>query len=338
MSQRMNRFNKLIIFLLSLLIFLFENGLIWGQNHGAIWVKSFKPGSANLNDPTIDKKALVFVDSLMLRNDIEVAFLGGSDQLLWKQTNKVEEISKAWDNAKRLERASKLRERYGRGEIGTTDEPIRGIKVVWSPRKPDPFQMNDRIGRLEDLTDSLRMALFSLNAETEKEIEALEDSLNNDIKMTSIAEISTSNFAWEVKSGFFVWSSGKPYDLAVPYVGIALKRQMWAFEIQAGLTPWSRTYVDGNRSDAFLMGTIDLFPENWYEFRLGMFSGWEFLTSSDNWTMKVMGVTAGPNINWKFIHTFIGYNFGKLSTLVEPDRWVHGGIISMSFNFKISTW
>ena len=332
---------KSIIVLISLIILLLAYNPLRGQDSGSIWIKTFKPGGANLNNSSIDKNALAFVDSLMKRKDIEVIFLGASDNLKWKQAKQVNEISSAWDQATKLERASRLRARYGWGDIGTTDEPCRGVKVVWGPKRPDIFKLDDRVGRLENLTDSLKNALLALNSESQHEISALKDSLVNrepNVNMVSIADISTSYFDWEVKTGFFFWSAGSPYDLAVPYIGIALNRKLWAFELQGGLTPWSRTYTDGNRSDAFLMGTMNIFPYNWFEFKLGIFSGWEFFTTSDNWTMKVMGITAGPNIRWKFMETFIGYNIGKLSSLVEPSKWVHSGMISMSFNIKLNSW
>ena len=342
MSQKLIKkgfINNGFIVVISLISIMLGNSSVRGQASGSTWIKTYKPGGADLNVLTIDKNALIFVDSLMKRDDIEVKFLGSSDNLKWKQAGDVTEISSAWDQAKKLERASMLRERYGKGEIGTTDEPIRGVKVVWGPKKPDLFKMNKRIGLLENLNDSLRTALLAINSEHQKKIKALEDSLENreaNVNMTSIAEISTSYFDWEVKSGFFFWSAGNPYDLAVPYVGIVLKRQLWAFELQGGLTPWSRSHSDGNRSDAFLMGTMNIFPDNWYEFKLGFFSGWEFLTNSDNWTMKVMGITAGPNIQCKLFKTFIGYNLSKLSTLVEPSRWTHSGMITMSFNLRLN--
>lgn len=340
MSQKLvynGLFNILLVTIISMQFLLLTNAVVKGQVSGSIWIKTFKPGGAELNDSNIDKKALAFLDSLMKRDDIEVIFLGSSDTLRWKQAGNVKALSSAFDQAKKLERASRLRERYGRGEIGTTAEPIRGIKVVWGPKKPDIFKMNDRITTLEELNDSLRSALLALNSDQQKQIKALEDSSTN-FRMTAFSEMPTSYFAWEIRSGFFFWSAGVPYDLAAPYIGIILKRPMWAFELQGGLTPWSRSYTDGNRSDAFLMGTMNAFPDNWYEFKIGIFSGWEFFTDSDNWTMKVMGITAGPTIHWKFLSTYFGYNLGKLSTLVESPRWVHSGIITMSFKFKLNRW
>jgi len=331
--------NKLIkkcfSFTMFLMFLLLANINLKGQDSGSILIKTFKPGGADLSDKNIDKKALAFVDSLMKRDDIEVQFLGASDNLKWKQSKNVKEISNAWDQAKKLERASRFRERYGKGEIGTTDESFRGVKVVWGPKKPDIFKLEERVTRLEDLTDSL----LALNSEKQQEIVALEDTLINretNININTDANISVSYFDWEVKTGFLYWTAGNPYDLAIPFIGIALKRQSWAFELQGGLTPWSQAYSDGDRSDAFLMGTMNLFPENLYEFKVGIFSGWEFFTNSDNWTMKAMGITAGPNIHWKFLETYIGYNLNRLSTLISSTKWVHSGIIAMSFNIKLN--
>lgn len=332
----LKKYFLLIIFTLFLGL---ENNVATEKEAGSIWIKTFKPGSAQLSDPTIDQKALAFVDSLMNRGEIEIEFLGGSDNLRWKQARGTPELSSAWDQAKKLERASRLRERYGRGFIGTTDEPIRGVKVIWRPKKPDIFELNERVGHFENMTDSLKNVMVTLKTNQQKEMIALKDSLlkqEPNMKMTSIAEISTTYFDWEVNSGILFWSAGAPYDLVAPYLGLALNRNSWGIEILGGLTPWSRTSMDGNRGDAFLMGTFNIVPEYWCQFKVGMFSGWEFLTNSDNWTMKVMGVTTGPNFKWKFLNIFAGYNLAKLSTLMEQSRWIHSGIVTASFKLKLT--
>ncbi len=328
-----------------LILMLFSGGLfnnLISQESGFLWIKTFKPGSAELSDAAIDKQALIKLDSLVKRDDLEFYFLGATDTLKWKQSGKVHEISKAWDEAKKLERASSLRERYAIGEIGTTDEPIRGVKVVWGPKKPNIFTMKKQLSELEIMTDSLRAALKAARSEQTKqtrEIKALEDSIGNHepaLTMSSVAEIQTGSFDWEFKSGFFFWGAGNPYDLAAPYVGLVLKRQFWSVEFQGGFSPWSRDSKIGNLSDAFLMGTFNLNSDYWYDFKFGLFSGWEFLTNSDNWTMKTIGLTAGPNIHWRFLNTYIGYNFGKVSTLMEQDKWVHGIIMTINLKVKIN--
>ena len=167
------------------------------QDSGFIWIKTFKPGSADLNDETIDKKALAFVDSLMQRDDINFIFLGGSDMMPWKQANGKKTLSNAWDEGKKLERARQLRIRYGRGDIGLTDEPIRGIKVVWGPNSSDLSELGEKLGLLEDLTDSLKNAVTTINNEQKEEFQALRDSLSHaepEASMASFAEISTSFF------------------------------------------------------------------------------------------------------------------------------------------------
>ena len=332
-----HKIQKIFLILIILTGGLFRN--LSAQESGFLWIKTFKPGSAELLDATIEKQALAKLDSLVKRDDLEFFFLGATDNLKWKQSGKVHEISKAWDEAKKLERASSLRERYGIGEIGTTDEPIRGVKVVWGPKKPDIFTMKKQLSELEMMTDSLRAALLAARSEQNnqiQEIKALEDSISNQepaLNMTSIAEIQTGSFDWEFKSGFFFWGAGNPYDLAAPYVGLVLKRQFWSVEFQGGFSPWTRQSKSGKLSDAFLMGTFNLNSKHWYDLKFGLFSGWEFLTNSDNWTMKTMGLTAGPNIHWRFLNTYIGYNFSKVSTLIEQDKWVHG--IIMTFNLKV---
>ncbi len=343
MSQQMNKnrmYEKCFIFIILLVLNMIPAS---AQDSGYIWIQKFNPGSSNLNDATIDEKALEFVDNLMKRNDIDIQFLGASDELAWRHAQGQKMLSTAWDEGKKLERASQLRIRYGRGVIGTTDEPVRGIKVVWGPKDNGLEAMNNRIQQLESMNDSLKKAVLASDHQQKRDFQALRDSLTNIDPMggmTSIAEISTSFFDWEVESGLFYWRGGAHYDLMVPYVGLALKRESWGIELQGGFTPWSKSNTDnyGNRGDAFLMGTFNLFPKEWYEFKAGVFSGWKYLTNSDNWTMKVMGVTAGPNFHVKFLNIFAGYNIGRLSTLAGPDRWVHSASATLSFNFKLNKW
>ncbi|MBN1154316.1 hypothetical protein JXB12_05280 [candidate division KSB1 bacterium] len=313
---------------------------LYGQDSGYVWVESFEPGSANLEDATIDDKALEFVDELMKRDDIDVEFLGASDELQWRQANGVKRLSSAWDEGKKLERASELRKRYNRGEIGTTDESVRGVKVIWYPKKEN-LVLNSKFDKLNSVTDSLKKELMALDNAKSRQIRALRDSLINQdaaANMTTYAEISTNAFNWEIESGLFYWTGGGHYDLMSPYVGLALKRQNWGIEFQGGFSPWSHSYIDGNRGDAFLMGTFNILPREWYDFSVGLFSGWEFFTSSDNWTMKVIGMTAGPNIHFKFVNLYVGYNLGSVSTLRETGNWVHGLSTTISFNFKLNRW
>jgi len=309
------------------------------QESGSIWIKTFKPGSANLNDETIDKQALTFVDSLMKRDGIEVLFLGGADRLKWKSLPQFPEISTAFDQAKKLERASRLQERYGWGEIGITNETFRGIKVVWSPKRPDPFEMKNEILQLQVANDSLLNLLTTINQKQNKRFAALHDSLiniENNNKGRDNNKISLSVFDWEIKTGLLAWVGAHQYDLSVPCIGIALKRQYWAFEIQGGFTPWSRPDIYGDRGDALIMGTISMLPQKFYEIKTGVFSGWEFLSKTDQWTMKVLGLTIGPCIKWKFIEGYAGYTLAKLSTLTASDRWASGIMLHFNFRFLVN--
>lgn len=325
--------------LFAVLFLLTTNTYLFSQPSGSIWVKTFKPGSANYEDETIDPETLAIVDSLMQRDDIEVIFLGGADQMKWKALPEFPQLSNAFDQAKKLERASKLRERYGRGEIGITVEPTRGVKVVWSPKKPDPFKMNEAILQLKSTQDSLVNFVMNLNRQQSEKFAAIHDSLVNDRSRTEfIVENNSapSVFDWEIKTGFLAWFGGRAYDLSVPCLGISLKREYWAFEIEGGFTPWSRPAVYGNRGDALVMGTITMFPQKFFEVKAGAFSGWEFLSKTDQWTMKVMGLTAGPTIKWKFIEGYLGYSLSKLSTLTQSDRWVSGLMLNFNFKFLVN--
>jgi hypothetical protein len=99
-----------------------------------MWITSFSPGSSDLDDPAIDQKALAALDSLMQDTTLTVTFLGAADDVRWKMSGRQvhHDISEAWNDAKRLGRARILRARYGRGEVGVTDENIVGVKVTWA--------------------------------------------------------------------------------------------------------------------------------------------------------------------------------------------------------------
>jgi len=324
---------------LATLMMLLLPGAVMGQDAGSMWIKTYNPGSGNPSDETLDSQALDALDKLMQRTDIEVIFLGGADTLRWKALAKNEAISLALDQAKKLERASRLRERYGWGEIGVTDEPIRGVKVVWSPKKPDIFKMQRDIQQLQAMNDSLATLLADWNQSQLDQLAAIRDSLNS-LGLNSRVHIDNTvaaeSYDWEIKTGMLAWTGGNGYDLAAPSIGIALKRKYWAFEFEGGFTPWSKPAVYGDRGDALVMGTLALFPQEIFEIKAGLFSGWEFLSRTDEWTMKVMGVTAGPSIKWKFIEGYVGYSIARMSTLIEPERWVNGLMINTNFKFLMN--
>ena len=328
---------KIFVLLLWGMLTINLNTIGYARDSGFIWIKSYNPGSANPNDETIDKVALARVDSLMKRNDIDIIFLGGADRLRWKSLPQKNDISTAFDQAKKLERASLLRERYGWGEIGITDEPVRGVKVVWTPKKPDPFKLKSELFRLKSKNDSLMNFFKTWKNSQRNELAAIHDSLRmlnaEKNSVTVKNEIKTSYFDWEIKTGLLSWTAGGSHDLIVPSVGIALRREYWTFEFEGGFTPWSKPHVNGNRGDALVVGTFTMFPQKNYEVKTGIFSGWEFLSSSDEWTMKVMGVICGPSFKWKFIEGFVGYTLARVSTLTIPEKWTHGLMINT--NFKI---
>ena len=114
--------------------------IVYSQSSGVLWIKTFSHASSNLDDPHIDTKALASLDSLMQNEDIEVTFLGAADSLRWKMNGRYvhKAISNAWNVATRLRRALSLRERYGRGFVGVTDESIAGVKVIWNQKVDSP--------------------------------------------------------------------------------------------------------------------------------------------------------------------------------------------------------
>lgn len=311
------------------------------KNEQFIWIKQFKPGSADLNDATLDKNALQFVDSLMKRDDIEVTFLGAADPTRWQLFGKrvKAQVADAWDQAKKLERASALRQRYQKGQIGTTDEPVRGVKVVWQPLRPDIFQMDKRISANESQIDSLKSLIANLKPQEmiSQVVEKCEPSRDNSDSEFQYQPSSESKIIsdWEMTTGFMAWSAGGPYDLSSPYIGLAFKRRDWAIELQGGFSPWSEYSTAANRGDAFLSASFHLRPQPWCAIKTGIMSGWEFLTQSDYWTMKIMAVTAGPKFQYRFVETFVGYTYGKLSSLTE-ERWCSGLLVSTNFHLKLN--
>ncbi|NOZ62106.1 MAG: hypothetical protein GXO74_10530 [Calditrichaeota bacterium] len=333
MSSRRTTIGLFIIFTF------FMAASIFAQQSGSLWIKTNKPGSADFNDETVDKKALQFLDSLMQRDDIVVTFLGGADQLPWKGLPKNSKLSHAIDQAKKLERALALRNRYGKGEIGVTDESIRGVKVVWRPKPPDAFELKKDLEALKAANDSLRKMVQNNHKGEDRRLLVVADSLARnfaDQYRVHDQEVEHIFADWEIKTGMAAWTGGSPYDLLVPTLGISLSRMYWAFEFSGGFTPWSQKDALGERGDALLSGTISFFPRNRISYHLGAFSGWEFLTKTDNWTMKVMGVTVGPSIKWKFFELYAGYAFARLSTLTGNDRWKNGLLAHLNFKFLIN--
>jgi hypothetical protein len=189
------------------------------------------------------------------------------------------------------------------------------------------------------MQDSLANLVMNLSQQQSQKFAAIQDSLLKDRSRSEyIVEnnSSTGSFDWEIKTGLLAWFGGGAYDLSVPCLGISLKREYWAFEIEGGFTPWSRPAVYGNRGDALVMGTITMFPQKFFEVKTGAFSGWEFLSKTDQWTMKVMGLTGGPTMKWKFIEGYLGYSLSKLSTLTQSDRWVSGLMLNFNFKFLVN--
>ncbi|MBC8184734.1 hypothetical protein H8E88_26880 [candidate division KSB1 bacterium] len=328
--------NKIAFYLLTVVLCFCP---LTAQESGTIWIKTNEPGSANFDDITIDKNALAFLDSLMKRDDIVVRFLGAADNLAWRGFTKNSKISGALDQTKKLERSLALMKRYGWGEVGITDELIRGVKVVWSPKPPDVFKMKEEIEKLRVANESLTDLLADLNEDQAQKFASIHDTLTRIITLENTKQekiIEPSFFDWEIKTGLLAWSAGAPYDLFVPSVGILLRRELWAFDLEGGFTPWSRKDELGKRGDAMLMGSFIVFPGRMLAYKAGLFSGWEFLSKTDNWTMKVLGLAAGPSIRWKIFEGFAGYSYSRLSTLTESDRWVSGFIFHLNIKFLVN--
>lgn len=102
-----------------------SEGVVSDSAVTTLWLTGFAPGSADLGD--INPTALSSLDSLAATG-AGLQFFGAADSLDWPKFKP--QISGAINTAKALERALKLRARYGRGETGVTHENIRGVKVI----------------------------------------------------------------------------------------------------------------------------------------------------------------------------------------------------------------
>ncbi|NIR50224.1 hypothetical protein GWO43_17110 [candidate division KSB1 bacterium] len=116
-----------------------------GQTKETFWIESFSPESADLNDSSINQKALARLDSLMQIPSVSVTFYGADDSLAWQNyctDNQIENKDKL-NTRRRLSRARALKKRYGRGNIGITRENVAGVKVVWSVQMEDAEQASE---------------------------------------------------------------------------------------------------------------------------------------------------------------------------------------------------
>ncbi|MCK5739365.1 hypothetical protein KAH55_09290 [bacterium] len=325
----------LIFFILSLL-----NGLpLLGQESGSVWLKTFAPGSSDLNDRSVDKVTLTFIDSLMARDNLEIIFLGGADETAWSLFGRrvPQNAGESWDEGKKMQRAGTLRDRYGKGIVGTTDTPIRGVQVIWQP-KQTLFNMDSLVTHLKETDvriDSLGHLVTALNDDVRRlpnTAPLIGNTHDSGIYFTAGNTIITD---WEIKTGYLAWSAGSYYDLHCPALGVVFKRQTWAVEFMGGYTPWNEWKSDSQCGNAMLLGSFILRPQALFQLKAGLFSGWEFLNKTDEWTMKTMGMMVGPRLQWRFLDSFLGFSYSHISTMTK-EVWHYGMLLGINYNFTLN--
>ncbi len=325
---------KKLLQLLTLLITLVLVALASGQTSGVLWLKSFSPGSADLNDPLLDKRALAFLDSLMQDPEIEVTFLGAADSLQWlldgRHVNP--RISEAWNDAKRLSRARALRERYGRGEIGLTHENVAGVKVVWRKRGADLYSEVDYLkaqnARLSQEILALKGRLSGTNGHNGKN----GHNGTNGHSTPSVAE--ESRFNWRLQLGLWTWNAGSHGTLVSPSAALSIIIDQTSFILQGGVTPWHESTALGNQSDSFVYAGVKHMLSPNFGVSAGVFRGWKFFTSTDNWSFKTTGLAAGPVVRYKRLELQPAVTLSNISTLDKDGYWRPGMTLGVNFNLN----
>lgn len=311
--------------------------LIWGimtpalsQESGVIWIKYFRPGSADLNDPTIDRASLAFLDSLMKDDTIEVTFLGAADSLNWKIDGKHVHlyVSEALNDAKRLSRARALQARYGRGTVGITYENVAGVKVIWRKKPeliPDTAVLNELKARGQKIDREL--------VKIKDELQALKA---HDGKQTpkEIVIKKSLNFNWHIQVGFWSWQTSDGRNIFTPSLAFNFNVNDWSLELKGGVTPWRKSSELGNLSESFVYAGIRFIPEEKYGVNVGVFRGWEFFTETDSWSSRTTGIATGVIWKYKKIEINPALTVSNVNSLVESSKWRVGSAISINFNLN----
>ncbi|MFQ5641264.1 MAG: hypothetical protein ACE5IR_25065 [bacterium] len=327
---------KKAVSLLSMLIFALAN-MVFAQTSGVLWIKPFSPGSSNLDDTLIDRNALATLDSLMQNDDIEVTFLGAADSLRWKMNGRImhSNISEAWNDAKRLGRARVLRARYGRGTVGVTHENIAGVKVLWS-KKQDRYTISDNFDDLKEQNENLYSEVAKLKNDLNRILPVAMNGTNGKNGANSHTETikDSSNFNWRLQAGLWTWQAGSSGNLLSPSLSLNIIIDKTSFIIQAGVTPWHKSTLLGNQSDSFVYAGVKHMKTDYVGFSLGGFRGWQFFTSTDDWSFKTTGVAAGIVFRYKKIEFNPNVTFSNIDSLDKSSRWKVGSGIGVNFNFN----
>ncbi len=305
------------------------------ENSGVLWIMSFSPGSSNLNDEKIDKQALVTLDSLMQDSTIEVTFLGAADDMQWRMSgNRVHpDISDAWNDAKRLGRARIVRARYGRGQVGVTDENIAGVKVIWNRNSESLNSMTiAENSSASDGDDQLRRDVETLRSD----VDSVKAALGNSHYPT-IVEKSGPNINWRAQAGFWSWYGGSDRNIVAPSLGLNVIYNRSVFVVQGGVSPWHSRTANGKQGEAFMYAGIRRLPDGGkrgISYAAGVFRGWEFFTSTDSWSLKSTGLTAGPTFKYGILELHPSVTYAFVDSIFKGRGWRLGSVLMMNVNLN----
>ncbi|MFQ5603631.1 MAG: hypothetical protein ACE5HS_10225 [bacterium] len=317
------------------------------QNSGTLWIKTFNAGSNDLNDPGIDKKALMTLDSLMQIKNIEVTFWGAADDLKWNLDGRSlhTNISDALNDAKRLGRARALKARYGRGNIGITHESVAGVKVQWTIVSKANFTQNiDQLRQenheIKKELDEVKNQIQSLKPEQAANGHHSANGNNgnhssngsNDNSHLVVKEGLTFN--WRLQAGMWTWQSRAKGSILSPSVALNIIIGKTAFVIQGGVTPWHIATEFGNQSESFVYTGIKYMKNDRFGFTIGGFRGWKFFTDTDNWSFKTTGIATGIVIQHKFVELNPTLTYSSVNALDLEGRWRLGGSLGLNININ----
>jgi len=316
---------KLTHILISTLVFVLFS-TVSAQTPRVFWIKAFSPGSSDLNDPRVDKAALAMLDELMQDLKIEVTFLGAADNKSWKMKGEYvhKDISEAWNDAKSLSRARTLRARYGRGNVGITHESIAGVKVIWTKNENYITKLN----QLEKENEHLRHEI----SEVKSDLKDLAHEAGTNGKNGHTTSESSLNVS--LQAGFWTWQTGSNSGILSPYLASSITIRNASFHIRGGVTPWHTSTRQGNKSESFIYFGARYLKSDNFGFTLGVYRGWEFFTTTDDWLFKTTGISAGIAINKGIIELNPALTFSNLSSLDYESKWRFGVTLGIGLNIK----
>lgn len=326
--------NLIKISLIGVVIFLYDVVPSHAQNSGELWIKTFSPGSSDLKDSSLDPHTLAALDSLMQDPAVEATFLGAADERQWKMNgSKVHpDISDAWNDAKRLGRARIVRARYGRGQVGVTDENIAGVKVIWIKREDPGMISAVETSSANGHNDDWRRDVEALRSDIDSMRAALDQG-----KFTHIVEKSGINLNWQLQAGFWSWYGGSDRNILTPSLGLNVIYDRTVFVMQGGVAPWHTKTPFGRQGEAFLFAGFRRMPPNpklGIGYAVGMFRGWEFYTSTDSWSLKSTGVAAGPIIRYGILELHPAATYAYIDSIFKGRGWRFGGMFMMNVNLN----